>query len=140
MLSGKTYVGSSSISGQKLEKQYASDLFLRKGYLLLSASVKSHLVHIFVSTGESLSSSASDVDSFNHQGVTDKSAKTKRSLSHVAGNLLPVARSQINFVPLLDFVSYPTFINYWHAIFQKASWVVSYLCCLSFEISTFPGL
>ncbi|EFH44449.1 zinc ion binding protein [Arabidopsis lyrata subsp. lyrata] len=53
--------------------------------------------------GESPSSSASDVDSLNHQGVVDKSAKTKRGLSHVAGNLLPVARSQLNFVPLLDF-------------------------------------
>ncbi|EOA15921.1 hypothetical protein CARUB_v10004015mg [Capsella rubella] len=53
--------------------------------------------------GESPSSSASDVDSFNHQGVIDKSANTKRGLSHVAGNLLPVARSQLNFVPLLDF-------------------------------------
>ncbi|KAG7547429.1 Zinc finger CW-type [Arabidopsis suecica] len=53
--------------------------------------------------GESPSSSASDVDSLNHQGVVDKSAKTKRGLSHVTGNLLPVARSQLNFVPLLDF-------------------------------------
>ncbi|KAL9817644.1 putative transcription factor & chromatin remodeling CW-Zn family [Arabidopsis thaliana] len=53
--------------------------------------------------GDSPSSSASDVDSFNHQGVIKKSAKTRRGLSHVAGNLLPVARSQLNFVPLLDF-------------------------------------
>ncbi|CAA7057600.1 unnamed protein product [Microthlaspi erraticum] len=53
--------------------------------------------------GESPSSSASDVDSFNHQGVIDKSAKTKRGLSHVAGNILPVAITQLNFVPLLDF-------------------------------------
>ncbi|XP_010440255.1 PREDICTED: uncharacterized protein LOC104723573 [Camelina sativa] len=53
--------------------------------------------------GESPSSSASDVDSFNHQGVIDKSAKTKRGLSLVAGNLLTVAKSQLNFLPLLDF-------------------------------------
>lgn len=109
---------------------------------MLSISVKSHLVDLIVSSGESPSSSASDVDSFNHQGVIDKSAKTKRGLPHVAENRLPVARSQQNFVPLLDFVSYPTFINYWYdrfRVFEKVSWVVSCPCCLSFEISTFPG-
>lgn len=67
-------------------------------------------VRLIVSPGESPSSSASDVDSFNHQGVIDKFAKTKRGLSHVARNLLPVALSQPNIKPLLDFVSYPIFI------------------------------
>ncbi|KAL0874113.1 hypothetical protein Bca101_023818 [Brassica carinata] len=52
--------------------------------------------------GESPSSSASDVDSFCHQGVIDKSAKTKRGLSHGVGTLLPIARNQQNFVPLLE--------------------------------------
>ncbi|CAH8316918.1 unnamed protein product [Eruca vesicaria subsp. sativa] len=53
--------------------------------------------------GESPSSSASDVDSFYHQGVIDKSAKTKRGLSHVVGSILPVPRNHQNFVPLLEF-------------------------------------
>ncbi|CAN7072334.1 unnamed protein product [Brassica oleracea var. botrytis] len=52
--------------------------------------------------GESPSSSASDVDSFCRQGVIDKSAKTKRGLSHGVGTLLPVARNHQSFVPLLE--------------------------------------
>ncbi|XP_009146794.1 uncharacterized protein LOC103870417 isoform X1 [Brassica rapa] len=52
--------------------------------------------------GESPSSSASDIDSFCHQGVIDKSAKTKRGLSHGVGTLLPIARNHQNFVPLLE--------------------------------------
>ncbi|KAL1220551.1 Cysteine-tryptophan domain-containing zinc finger protein 3 [Cardamine amara subsp. amara] len=72
--------------------------------LALSGELKElqKMVHM-TPQGESPSSSASDVDSFNHQGVIDKSAKTKRGLSHVAGNLLPVARSQLNCFPLVDF-------------------------------------
>ncbi|CAN8275041.1 unnamed protein product [Cochlearia groenlandica] len=53
--------------------------------------------------GESPSSSASDVDIFNHQGVVDKSAKTKRVLIHVAGNHHHAPRNQQNLLPLLDF-------------------------------------
>lgn len=62
---------------------------------------------MIVTSGESPSSSASDVDSFCHQGVIDKSAKTKRSISHGLGNLLPLAKTHQNFVPLLEVVSYP---------------------------------
>ncbi|XP_010524504.1 PREDICTED: uncharacterized protein LOC104802552 [Tarenaya hassleriana] len=56
--------------------------------------------------GESPSSSASDIDNLNHQGqgMVDKSSFTKGGLPHIAGNHLGVARSQQNFVQLLDFV------------------------------------
>ncbi|KAF8051151.1 hypothetical protein N665_1790s0005 [Sinapis alba] len=61
-----------------------------------------HKMVQMTSQGESPSSSASDVDSFCHQGVIDKSAKTKRGLSHGVGTLLPIARNHQNFVPLLE--------------------------------------
>ncbi|CAH2078974.1 unnamed protein product [Thlaspi arvense] len=61
------------------------------------------MVQMMTPQGESPSSSTSDVDSFCNQGVIDKSAKTKRGLSNVAGNTLPVARSPQSFAPLLDF-------------------------------------
>lgn len=68
--------------------------------------MKLYSVYMIVTSGESPSSSASDVDSFCRQGVIDKSAKTKRGLSHGVGTLLPVARNHQSFVPLLEVVSY----------------------------------
>ncbi|XP_010533101.1 PREDICTED: uncharacterized protein LOC104808944 isoform X2 [Tarenaya hassleriana] len=53
--------------------------------------------------GESPCSSASDIDNFNHQGVVNKSCFSTGGLPRIAGNHHNVARSQQNFVQLLDF-------------------------------------
>ncbi|KAK9161507.1 hypothetical protein Syun_007848 [Stephania yunnanensis] len=54
--------------------------------------------------GESPSSSASDVDNLNNQGVLDKAGLGKGTNSpHVAGNHVIVARNKPNFARLLNF-------------------------------------
>ncbi|MQL71546.1 hypothetical protein Taro_003856 [Colocasia esculenta] len=59
-----------------------------------------------VPTGESPSSSASDVDNLNNQSTGEKAASAKGvSSPQVAGNHVIMARHRPNFVRLLNFVS-----------------------------------
>lgn len=63
-------------------------------------------------SGESPSSSASDVDNLNNQGTVDKVALAKCVGSpHVAGNHVIAARHRPNFVRVLSFVSIHTPTN-----------------------------
>ena len=63
------------------------------------------LVAVFIS-GESPSSSASDVDNLNHPMAADKVVFPKGvSSPQVAGNHVISARNRPNFVRLLNFVS-----------------------------------
>lgn len=55
-------------------------------------------------SGESPSSSASDVDNTNNQTVAEKTALSRGSGSH-AGNHVIAPRNRPSFVRLLDFVS-----------------------------------
>lgn len=57
-----------------------------------------------ISSGESPSSSASDVDNLNTQVIGERAA-LPRGASHVAGNHVIASRSRTSFVRLLDFVS-----------------------------------
>lgn len=95
-------------------------IFLGEGTLLTSILIDDHLaslvhrhccgiVTMFLmdySSGESPSSSASDVDNLNNQAIVDKATLSKGTASHVAGNPVIVARNRSNFLRLLDFVSY----------------------------------
>lgn len=57
-------------------------------------------------SGESPSSSASDIDNLNNQGTIDKIASAKGIGSpHVAGNHVIAARNRPSFVRVLNFVS-----------------------------------
>lgn len=58
-----------------------------------------------ISSGESPSSSASDVDSLNNQMTADKSLTSKGKGCHVTGNRIVVARNRPSFIRLFDFVS-----------------------------------
>lgn len=58
-----------------------------------------------ISSGESPSSSASDVDSLNNQMTADKSLTSKGKGCHVTGNRIVVARNHPSFIRLFDFVS-----------------------------------
>lgn len=69
----------------------------------LCYAVASCLAHTFYS-GESPSSSASDVDNTNNQTVAEKTALSRCSGSH-AGNHVIAPRNRPSLVRLLDFVS-----------------------------------
>lgn len=62
-------------------------------------------VHLLIRSGESPSSSASDVDSLNNLAMTDKAAMSKGSGSPAANHVI-LLRNRPNFVRLLDFVSF----------------------------------
>lgn len=62
------------------------------------------LMSQIISSGESPSSSASDIDNLNTQ-VTGEKATLPRGAAHVAGNHVIASRNRTSFVRLLDFVS-----------------------------------
>ncbi|XP_010269447.1 PREDICTED: uncharacterized protein LOC104606096 [Nelumbo nucifera] len=96
-------MAAASLAYKCMEVAYMKVIYFKHS----TASKDRHELHTALQTvppGESPSSSASDVDNLNHQGLQDKAALTKSTNSpHVGGNHVIVARNRPRFDGLLDF-------------------------------------
>ncbi|KAF6171668.1 hypothetical protein GIB67_042183 [Kingdonia uniflora] len=79
--------------------------YMRVVYSKHSSVNKDRVALEVLPPGESSSSSASDVDNLNNQGLLDKAPSAKGvSSPHIAGNHVIVAKNRPNFMRLLNFM------------------------------------